>query len=301
MSLRSFTGWWACGWTGDFREVWLGTDPDGAAAGCYLLELPDRDNTGLAGLRPIVAPARRRMGVGTARPRHAAGRAARAGRELLTGETIAGTPGTCFARARGARLGLTASRSVLELAAVSADRFRGLSEQAQRSASGYSLLSWPGPVPTELLDQVAALNAALAGAPRLPGEEERRWDGARVRAADRRVALQGLRFYPVAARHEAAGELAALTQLGIDPELAAWGFQGLTAVARAHRGHRLGLPVKVAMLQLLAGREPQLERVLTHNSEANQHMIAINTELGFLAMDRLECREMSVRTAADQS
>ncbi len=301
MSLRSFTGWWACGWTGDPREAWLGTGPDGAAAGCYLLELPDRDNTGLAGVWPIVAPASRRTGVGTALLRHAAGRAARAGRELLTGETIAGTPGTCFARARGARLGLTETRSVLELAAVSADRFRVLSEQAQRAASGYSLLSWPGPVPAELLDQVAVLNAALADAPRLPGEEERRWDGARVRAADRRVARQGLRFYSVAARHEATGELAALTQLGIDPELAACGFQELTTVARAHRGRRLGLLVKVAMLQLLADREPQLERVLTYNSDANQHMLAINTALGFLAMDRLELWEMSVRTAADQS
>ena len=133
------------------------------------------------------------------------------------------------------------------------------------------------------------LSAALADAPRLAGEEERRWDGARVQAADRRVALQGLRCYSVAARHEATGELAA------------WGFQGLTAVARAYRGRRLGQLVKVAMLQLLAGREPQLERVLTHNSDANQHMIAINTALGFLAMDRLECWEMSVRNAADQS
>ena len=301
MSLRSFTGWWACGWTGDPREVWLGTDPDGTAACCYLLELPDRDNTGLAGVWPVVAPARRRCGIGTALLRHAAGRAACAGREFLTSETIAGTPGACFAQARGARLGLTEIRSTLERAAASADRLRALSERAERSARGYPLLSWTGPVPAEYLGQVAGLNAALGDAPRLPGEQPPRWDGARIRATDRRVAVQGLRFYSVAARHEATGDLAALTQLGVDPELPAWGFQELTAVTRAHRGHRLGLLVKVTMLQLLAEREPQLERVLTYNAEGNQHMMAINAELGFRAMDRLACWEMSVRAAAGQS
>ena len=301
MSLRSFTGWWACGWTGDPREVWLGTDPDGTAACCYLLELPDRDNTSLAGVWPIVAPARRRTGIGTELLRHAAWRAARAGRELLTSETIAGTPGACFAQARGARLGLTEIRSTLELAAASADRLRALSERAERLAPGYSLLSWTGPVPAEYLDQVAALNAAMGDAPRLPGQEASRWDGARIRAADRRVAVQGLRFHSVAARHAVTGDLAALTQLGVDPELPGWGFQELTAVTRAHRGHRLDLLVKVTMLQLLAEREPQLERVLTYNSEGNQHMMAINAELGFRAMDRLACWEMSVRAAAGQS
>lgn len=66
------------------------------------------------------------------------------------------------------------------------------------------------------------------------------------------------------------------------------------------RGHRLGLLVKAAMLQLLADREPQLERLMTYNSDSNKHMIAINTELGYRPVDRLACWELSVRAAAGQ-
>jgi GNAT superfamily N-acetyltransferase len=300
MSLPHFTGWWVCGWTGEPREVWLGTDLGGTPVGCYLLELPDRDNTGLAQVLPVVAPARRRMGVGTALLRHAAGRAADAGRELLSGETIADTPGALFALAHGARLGLTEIRSRLDMAAMPGGCLPLLRKQAEGRAAGYSLLCWKGRVPAEYLGQVAAVNSAMADAPHVAGQEAARWDGARVRAADRRIAMQGLRFYSVAARCTATGELVALTQLGVDPELPAWAFQELTAVTRAHRGHRLGLLVKVVMLQWLADREPQLQRVLTYNSAANKHMIAINTELGYRALDRLACWELGIPAAAGQ-
>jgi hypothetical protein len=40
------------------------------------------------------------------------------------------------------------------------------------------------------------------------------------------------------------------------------------------------------MLEWLAEREPQLTQILTGNSDANEHMIAINAALGFEALDR---------------
>ena len=52
---------------------------------------------------------------------------------------------------------------------------------------------------------------------------------ARLRAAERRVTVQGLRFYNVAARSDETGELAALTQLGVDPANPGWGFQEQTS------------------------------------------------------------------------
>ena len=90
----------------------------------------------------------------------------------------------------------------------------------------------------------------------------------------------------LAARPNRAGELVAITQLGVDPLGAGLGYQSLTAVAGPHRGHRLGLLVKVAMLELLAAHEPQLSQILTRNADGNEHMIAINTELGFEVLDR---------------
>ena len=81
--------------------------------------------------------------------------------------------------------------------------------------------------------------------------------------------------------HDATGEMAALTQLFVDPADPDWGHQGLTGVTRPHRGHRLGLLTKAAMLEWLATAEPQLERIETNNAEANSYMIAVNEALGF--------------------
>lgn len=148
-------------------------------------------------------------------------------------------------------------RRVLELSAVPAGHLAGLRAKAEPAASGYCLLSWDGPAPDDQLPGVADVNnVAEADMPREAGQEPQRWDAERVRLDERRRAAQGLRSYTVAARSLATGEMAALTQLVVDPARPAWGFQELTAAARRHRGHRLGLLVKVAMLKLLAGREP---------------------------------------------
>ncbi len=49
-----------------------------------------------------------------------------------------------------------------------------------------------------------------------------------------------------------------------------------------HRGHRLGLLLKVAMLELLAATEPGLERIATWNAASNAPMIAVNDALGYV-------------------
>ena len=91
-----------------------------------------------------------------------------------------------------------------------------------------------------------------------------------------------MRGYGVAALHDATGEMAALHRGGRRSRvLREWGFQQLTAVTRPHRGHRLGLLVKTAMLELLAEAEPQLEYIATGNAAANEHMIAVNEQLGY--------------------
>ncbi len=69
--------------------------------------------------------------------------------------------------------------------------------------------------------------------------------------------------------------------MSVDPESPQWGHQGLTAVIRAHRGHRLGLLVKTAMLERLADAEPEIEWIATGNAAENEHMIAVNEALGF--------------------
>jgi len=189
---------------------------------------------------------------------------------------------------------VTEVRRLLDPARIPDGLLGTLRSGAEEAARGYSLLSWRGPCPQQYLDQVATLINAFADAPHSPGEEAEQMTGQRVLQTDVRIAAQGLRHYTVVARHDETGELAALTALSVDPLQPDWGFQELTAVTRAHRGHRLGLLVKVAMLQLLAGAEPGLEHIHTANADGNSHMIAINDALGFRPHDRFTTWQLGV-------
>ncbi len=208
------------------------------------------------------------------------------GRRLLTGYALTGTAGEAFARAAGAAGGLTEIQRAMDTGSISAERATGLLAGTERASAGYSLVSWTAPTPEEYLDQVAAINRALYDAPHDPSIEEPVWDAARVVATDRRIRRQGVRAYAGAARHDASGELGGLTQVEVGAESPEWAFQALTAVSRAHRGHRLGLRLKLAMLELLARQEPQVTYLLTSNSETNKHMISINSELGYYVLGR---------------
>jgi GNAT superfamily N-acetyltransferase len=280
MPPRAFLGWLQAGFMGEPRETWLLEDEAGVG-GWYLLELPSRDNGHLSFLEIEVVSGRRRHGLGTALLRHAAGRAIADGRELLNGYAWAGSPGEAFARSSGAAGGLNEIRRVMDTGALPPERLAGLRDAARAASAGYSLTSWAGPTPEEHLDQVAALNRAGFDAPHGPSHEELVWDAARVRATDQRARLQGMQPYTVMARHDATGEAAGLTLVEVGPEQPEWGFQALTAVAREHRGRRLGLRLKLAMLDLLARQEPQVKHILTGNSESNMHMIGINETLGY--------------------
>ena len=296
MSDRAFTGLLGYGWTEDRPQAWLASDNASKPVGWYLMIAPERENTHLASVLLLVAPTRRRAGLGTALVRHAAAQAAGQRRTVLATDVREDSAAAAFWRALGAEPGIVEVVRVLRLASADAGQLAELRAHAAQAARGYSLLSWTGPVPEQQVAGYAALGEAMNDAPRDSGHEGQRWDAERVRRSEQRVAAQGLRFYTVAAA-DGRGELAAVTQLGVDPLQPDWGFQELTAVARQHRGHRLGLLVKLAMLELLAEREPQLTAIITGNADANKHMIAINEQLGFTELDRWRSWDLSVDCA----
>ena len=63
-----------------------------------------------------------------------------------------------------------------------------------------------------------------------------------------------------------------------DPE---YGYQFDTAVLEAHRGHRLGILLKLDMLHRLAEVEPQLIEIETWNNVDNHPMIDVNEAIGY--------------------
>jgi GNAT superfamily N-acetyltransferase len=279
---RPFRGWLTVGWGGDPREIWAAEGQDGLVAGWYRLELPDLENLDQADLTLVVHPAQRRRGVGRALLTHAAARAAEHGRSVLSGPTRLGGDGEAFARATGAGQGLVDVQRVMDVRATGGGQLARLRATAEEKAAGYSLVSWTGVVPEEFIEQAAGLFAALNDAPHDPGTAPAVWDARRVRERvnDLRPAY-GLRIYAVVARHDVTGELTGLTEVAVDPADPGWGHQMLTGVTRGHRGHRLGLLVKIAMVEWLRAAEPTVERIHTWNAESNRYMIGVNEALGY--------------------
>ena len=280
-------------------EVWVARgETDGGVEGWFHLRLPDKENRDRAGFGLFVHPAARGRGIGTALLRHAAARADACDRSILTSWAIQDSPGAAFAGRTGATPGLVDARRVLTLASIPASRIASLHAQAAQAAAGYSLVRWDGRTPDQYLTGFAEVLNAANDMPRDPGDEDEVWDAERVREYDDVREQRGRHVYSIAAVHDATGEMAALTDVEADPETPAWGHQLLTAVLRKHRGHRLGLLVKTAMLDWLAEAEPQLERIDTGNAAVNRWMIAINEQLGYELLPPLaQSYELAVAVA----
>jgi GNAT superfamily N-acetyltransferase len=294
VSFRRFRGWWTRGFADIPQQIWLARDSTGTLIGCYLLQTPDRDNRTNAFLDLFVAPAARRHGIGTALLTHAAEQARQASRTLLMSGARVGSPGCDFAASIGAKVEMEEIRRILDVGPELHAQLPGLRAEAAKHADGYSLRQWVGLTPDDIIDSIAALNNAMADAPHGENEEPMEWDADRVRREDGRAIEDGIPCYSVAAIEDATGAAAALTQVYVDPDITGWAWQGLTAVVREHRGHRLGMLVKVAMLAWLAEAEPQIKHSVTFNAAPNKHMIAVNEQLGHRISDTFLAFELAV-------
>ena len=287
-SLRRLRGWMEH--PTDPSELWIAADEaTGACHGCYWLVLPERENRDRAHLWSTCG---RRRGAAESAPRCSGTPPTgppRGGRSVIVSGTLQGSAGEAFATRAGATAGLVDARRVLELGQIPAGRVALLREQAARAAAGYSMVSWDGRTPDQYLARYAELENAMGDAPHDAGEEHAVWDADRVREQiDDIRERQGRHLYTLAALDDASGEMAAVTSVERDRDFPGWGHQQITAVIRKHRGHRLGLLVKAAMLDWLAVAEPGIERIVTYNAASNDHMVAINAELGYELLEPLE-------------
>jgi GNAT superfamily N-acetyltransferase len=284
------------GWERTPGETWVARDADGTIVGYDRIEFPDLENLDLASGRPEVHPAVRRRGIGRELLRHARTRAEAHGRTRFDSWAGAGTPGEAFAEAAGARLDLEEVLRIQHLREIAPGTVAALRATAERAAAGYSLVSWSGLIPEEYHGPLAGVINAFNDAPHGENTEPEVWTADRVRTRTGHFERAGLlRGYGVAAIFDATGEMTAYSGVLINPEEPQWAFQQLTAVVRDHRGHRLGLLAKTAMLELLAAEEPQLEYILTGNAPTNSYMIAVNEQLGYrVAEPRTRFYEMSV-------
>jgi GNAT superfamily N-acetyltransferase len=277
-------------------EYWVAVDGD-RVVGTAQLALPNRDNLDNGDLELLVHPEYRRRGVGRGLFAHVAERARGAGRKWLIGEVCQPLPGDAgsvglgagarFAAAVGGSSANVEVRRRLELDQVDDGVLDGMSEGARERAGGYSLRLWSGSAPDDLVTGIAALDSTfLDEAPM--GDlvyEAEQVDAERVRANDRAAQRRGRRMYGAVACHDASGEVVALTGMGLNHCPDDQGFQNITLVAPKHRGHRLGLLVKLANLAQARAHEPALRSLHTWNARQNAHMIAINEAMGYRPVD----------------
>lgn len=156
---------------------------------------------------------------------------------------------------------------------------------AAQAASGpeYRVHTWVDRTPDRWLEDRALLATRMSTDAPSAGLEEPEdvWTVGRVRDADDRQARNPRRHLVAAAEHAPSGRLVAFSELSVPRQRHRAVQQYATLVLREHRGHRLGMLVKVANLAHLAAAYPGHPGILTFNAEENRHMLAVNEALGF--------------------
>ncbi len=262
-------------------------DADGAPVGAGRVELPLRDNTHLVYAEAHVHPDARRRGAGRALLEAALAQTREAGRTLFTADLdepphlVGASAGRAFLQAAGLSCGLREVRRDLALP-VAPGHLDTLERSARDRSTGYRVLTWRDRCPDDLVEARADLGRVMSvDAPVGDlGWQEEAWDAARLRERERLLAEQGRGSIVAAALH--GSELVAFTELVVRPLLPERAEQWETLVLAAHRGHRLGLLVKVAALRRLAVEQPRVRAVSTTNADTNRWMIAVNEALGFV-------------------
>jgi GNAT superfamily N-acetyltransferase len=275
------------GWDGNPSLVAVARNARGRVCGVLDVHLPTWDNTHLGMVWPTVDPAARRQGLGTALFEAGVDRVRADGRSLVVvfGHDQPATTG--FAKAVGLDPASEEVQRRQDLRGLDWERLDREYAAAAERATDYELVRVSGPTPEEMLADVARMTAAINDAPTddLAVEDEV-FTPERIRAFDAARAAQARRIHRLIARHKGTGALVGHTMVGVDSERPWLGHQYDTSVTRAHRGHRLGVLLKIGMLRWLAVEEPQLHTLDTWNAASNDHMIAVNELLGYRVIAR---------------
>jgi GNAT superfamily N-acetyltransferase len=278
---------------------------DGVPVGSCSVVLPLKENLDTAWIDVLVAADHRRRGIGRSLLEKAQRTATDRGRRVFQGyceEPIgralapadilpakSGTggmplalPSTIFATDAGYSLEQVETSSRLTLP-VPEGLLGRLEARAVEHSAGYGLLGWEDACPEEYLDSYAVLRSRMSiDAPRAGlelGPES--WNAARIREEEETWRKSGVESVISAALHNDTGELAAFTVLSYRQARPNAMIQEDTLVAPQHRGHRLGMLVKIANIRRAQAAWSAARSVITWNASENRHMLAINTSLGF--------------------
>ncbi|MEV0649274.1 GNAT family N-acetyltransferase [Phytomonospora sp. NPDC050363] len=266
----------------------------GRVVGFAFVEMHEEDNRHLADVWAMVEPGRRHQGIGRAMFDSVAEVMREHGRDTLHAEVnvpIDGGGGSLdgrrFCEAAGMEAASASNYLRLDLSTVDESAIERLRREAWSKAAGYSPVQWidgaDGDTPAEVLEGLAALLSRFYGdTPTGTLEvEELAYTPERILADNARNARQNRRTVNTAIRHDAGGEVIAWTKIHFRDSAPQYGMQGITMVAREHRGHRLGTVLKTENLLLAVRTAPSLAVIDTDNAKDNAPMLAVNVAMGF--------------------
>ncbi len=160
-----------------------------------------------------------------------------------------------------------------------------LASAAAVSGPDYRLHTWVDRTPEPWLADIAMLSTRMSTDAPSAGLEvtEDVWTVERVLEFEALHADGPRRHLFAAVEHVPTGGLVGYTELTVPAELDRAVSQDDTIVIREHRGHRLGMLLKVGNLAHLLRTSPGHPSVTTFNAEENRHMLAVNEAVGFVA------------------
>ena len=165
---------------------------------------------------------------------------------------------------------------------VADERIQEWLDETGVAREGYAIETFVGAVPDDLVESLCVLLGQLAvDAPtgEVDFEEEAMTP---QRYAEMIVATDAMgraRYETVALTPDR--QVVAQSTLAMSVKDNTTVYQWGTFVHREHRGHRLGLAVKAVNLRAVQAARDDLTLVTTQNGETNDHMVAINTRMGF--------------------
>jgi GNAT superfamily N-acetyltransferase len=272
------------GWDLEPEEHYLYLPEEAAdPVGVLVLDMPTRDNLHLVWAQLTVHPDHRRRGHGSVIMNEVVRRTREADRNTVwVGAAEDDQGARTFVEGFGFGYASHDARRRQVLTDVDQGEVRRLWTQTKTAASDYCLERLRPPIADEVLSELVDVTAAINDAPMgdLTYEDEK-FDLQRLRDNETALACRGNCVYRVIARHRDSGEIGGHTMVATHPLQPELGGQADTAVARHHRGHRLGLLLKIDMMRWLAEVEPQLKIIETWNNADNTFMINVNEALGY--------------------
>ncbi len=273
-----------------FRSVMLGAFDGDAMVGTASVSLPLLDNQHLAFGDVRVHPERQRRGIGRALAARAEDVARGEARRTLVCEAYSPIgedgAGLRFAHSLGYSDALEDGMKTVDLWDTE-PTWAALEQEVAPRTVGYRLVSWRDVVPDEHLAGYCQMNVSFneeapSGDLELEAEV---WDEQRVRDGERRRAAGGGRMLAVAAITP-DGTMAGLTEILVDKHAPHRGFQSGTLVLPGHRGHALGLAMKLANHRAVREAFPECRVLITGNAGVNVSMNKVNERLGYRATER---------------